>query len=70
MRNTDFLDNKQPEDSKIGDLTIDEDGREYRMINSKKIHQIEEKTQHDKDMNSIINRVIASGMTPWEYLNR
>ncbi len=70
MRNTEFLDNEQPEDSRIGELTTDENGRQYRMVDGKKIYQIEEKTQYDKDMNSIINRVRASGMSPWEYLNR
>ena len=68
MRNSDYLDTKMPEDSKIGFLQTDEDGRQCRMVDGKKIYQIEEKTQHDKDMNTIINRVRASGMTPSQYL--
>ena len=68
MRNSEFLDNEMPEDSKIESLQTDEDGRQYRMVDGKKIYQIEEKTQHDKDMNIIINRVRASGMTPSQYL--
>ena len=68
MRNSEYLDNEMPEDSKIESLQTDEDGRQYRMVDGKKIYQIEEKTQHDKDMNSIINRVRASGMTPSQYL--
>ena len=68
MRNSEFLDNEIPEDSKIESLQTDEDGRQYRIVDGKKIYQIEEKTQHDKDMNTIINRVRASGMTPSQYL--
>lgn len=67
MRNSD-LDKILPIDEKIGELLMDEIGN-YRIINGKKIYQIEEKTQEDKDSNLIINRVIASKMTPWEYLN-
>ena len=67
MRNSEYLDNEMPEDSKIGSLQTDKNGRQYRMVDGKKIYQIEEKTQHDKDMNSIINRVRASGMTPSQY---
>jgi len=54
-------------DEKIGDLLTDENGN-YRMINGKKSYQIEEKTPQDKDMNLIINRVKASGMTAYQYL--
>jgi len=68
MRNNEFLDSTQPEDTKIETLKTDQDGRAYRMVNGKKIYQIEEKTQKDKDRNLIINRVRASGMSPGEYL--
>lgn len=61
------LDVKLPIDEKIGELKSDESGN-YRMINGKKSYQIEEKTQKDKDMNLIINRVNASGMTAYQYL--
>lgn len=67
MRNKD-LDNVLPIDDLIGELSIDEDGRQYRMVNGKKIFQIEEETQREKDSNLVINRVRASGMKPWEYL--
>jgi hypothetical protein len=66
MRNED-LDKKLPIDENIGELLTDENG-EYRMVNSEKIYQIKEETQHDKDMNLIINRVRSSGMMPSEYL--
>jgi len=66
MRNED-LDKKLPIDENIGDLLTDENG-EYRMVNGKKIYQIKEETQHDKDINLIMNRVRASGMRPSEYL--
>jgi len=68
MRNPD-LDKALPEDSGIGELKKDKRGN-YRMIDGKKIYQIEEDTQHAIDMNLIINRVRASGMTPSEYLDR
>ncbi len=67
MRNNEFLDNKIPEDKLIGEIFY-KDSKPYRMIDGKKIKQIEEKTQSDKDMNLIINRVRASGMTPSQYL--
>jgi len=56
------------EDSKIGDKQTDEHG-EYRIVNGDKIYQIEEKTPEDKKLNEVINRVRASGRSPWEYLN-
>lgn len=61
------LDKNLPIDENIGELLTDENG-EYRMVNGKKIYQIKEENQHDKDMNLIINRVRASGMKPSEYL--
>lgn len=66
MRNED-LDKKLPIDENIGKLLTDKRG-EYRMVKGKKIYQIKEVTQQDKDMNLIINRVRASGMRPSEYL--
>lgn len=67
MRNSDFLDNERPEDSKIGELQHDKDGNPFRIINGKKIIQFEVKTQRDKDLALIINRVRASRMKPQEY---
>lgn len=66
MRNAEFLDNKRPEDEKIGELFY-EDGLPYRIINGKKIGQLEQ-TEENKDLQIIISRVRASGMTPSEYL--
>lgn len=66
MRNED-LDKKLPIDENIGELQTDENG-EYRIINNEKVYQIKEENQHDKDMNLIINRYRASGMTIVEYL--
>lgn len=67
MRNEN-LDKKLPIDEKISDLMIDENKREYRLVNDKKIYQIEEKSQSDIDANLSINRFRASGMSSWDYL--
>jgi hypothetical protein len=67
MRNED-LDKELPIDKYIGELLTDKEG-EHRIIKGKKIYQISEETQHDKDMNLIINRCRASGMKPSQYLN-
>jgi hypothetical protein len=67
MRNNVFLDNKRPEDDKISELFYHE-GKPYRTINGKMIEQLEQ-IKENEDLNKIINRVRASGMTPWEYLN-
>lgn len=69
MRNSEHLDKHVPEDDNISELMVDENGREFRIVNGKKIYQIEEKTQSDKDHNLSINRMRTSGMSPWEYLN-
>lgn len=53
-RNPD-LDKELKNDHLIGNKFI-EDGTEYRVVNGRKISQIEEKTQRDIDMNLIINR--------------
>lgn len=50
MRNKD-LDKRLPIDSKIGKLKGN-----IRIVGGKKIKQIEEKTQHDIDLNLAINR--------------
>ena len=67
MRNEN-LDKKLTKKKKISELMIDEDNREYRIVNGKKIYQIEENSQSDIDKNLIINRVRASGMSSWDYL--
>lgn len=69
MRNTDFLDNEMPEDKLIGELQSDENGN-FRMVNGRKIYQIDEKTQQDKDLQLTMNRVRASGLKPSEYLKK
>lgn len=69
MRNKD-LDKVLPEDSKIGELQTDEHGRPYRMVNGRKIGQIEERTPHDVELQKTMNRVRASGMSIWDYLKR
>ena len=57
------------EDAKIGKAQKDEFGT-YKMINGKKIYQIEERTKDDKDTNDAINRWRASDTkSTWEYLN-
>lgn len=55
MRNPD-LDRELPEDKFIGELFI-ENGNQYRIVNGKKVQQIEEIDQQSKDLNLIINRV-------------
>lgn len=62
-RNSEFLDNPRPEDEKIGELFYEE-GTPFRMVNGKKVQQIEGK----EDLNRTINRIRVSGMTPSEYL--
>lgn len=68
MRNNNYLDNEIPEDKEIGELKTDKNGRQFRIVNGKKIYQIEEKNKDDEDLNLIINRVRVSGMTPSQYL--
>lgn len=41
---------------KIGDLQIDENGKQTREVNGKTIVQIEEKTEADRKLNEAINR--------------
>jgi hypothetical protein len=65
MRNTEFLDKPYVDDDKIGALQIDENGKEYRLINGEKIYQSD-----DEDLNIITNRCKASGITSWEMLSR
>lgn len=60
MRNSEYLDNERPEDKLISELMFDDEGS-YRMVNGVKVYQIEEKTQHDIDLNLIINRYRITG---------
>ena len=69
MRYNKFLDNPALEDDEIGELKEDKNGK-FRIVNGKKVYQIEEKTQSDKDLNLVINRVRASGLKAYEYLKR
>lgn len=66
-RNDKYLDTPHLDDAKIGELQRDEDGRPYRIINSKKQYQKEEITQRDKDQNLIRNRWRASGLSLEEW---
>lgn len=66
MRNND-LDKKLSIDNKIGELKSDKNGQ-YRIIKGKKIYQIKEKTQADKDFNLLINRCRVLGIKPSQYL--
>jgi hypothetical protein len=47
---------------KVGELK-EENGRQYRMIDGKKIYQMKEETESDRELNNIINRYRASGMS-------
>ena len=66
MRNPD-LDKILPIDKKIGKLMKDNKG-EYRFINGRKIYEIKGEDQNTRDLNLIINRVRALGISPSEYL--
>lgn len=68
MRNPD-LDKKIPIDKNIGELMKDDRG-DYRMINGRKVYEIKGDDQNSRDLNLIINRVIASGLKPSEYLKQ
>lgn len=63
------LDRKIYLDNNIGKMKEDHRGK-FRIINGKKIYQIEELSQGDRDMNLIINRVRASGMTTTDYFRK
>lgn len=39
----------------ISELKTDEQGRQFRMVDGKKIYQIEEKTEYDRRLNESIN---------------
>ena len=53
----------------VGEEFIDEDGNTCRMINGNKIIQIEELTEHDKNIQRNINAYRASGCkSPSEWL--
>lgn len=54
-------------DSKIGELQHDANGS-YRLVNGRRIGQIEERTQEDIRLQKTMNRVRASGMSIWKYL--
>lgn len=55
---------------KVGEKFIDENGNTCRMINGKKIVQIEEKTEQQKQIQRNINAYRASGCkSPSEWLN-
>lgn len=68
MRNDKFLDNPMPEDENIGELFY-EDGRPFRIINNRKVQQLEQ-TEKNKDLQLCINRERASGLAPSEYLKK
>lgn len=68
MRNPD-LDKILPIDKKIGKLMKDNKG-EYRLINGRKIYEIKGEDQNTRDLNLIINRVRALGISPSEYLKQ
>ena len=68
MRNPD-LDKTLPIDKNIGELMKDDRG-EYRIINGRKVYELKGDNQSTRDLNLIINRVIASGMKPSEYLKQ
>lgn len=67
MRNSNYLDNPRPEDNNIGELQQDKIG-DYRIINGKKVYQLECKTPEDYDKQLTINRYRASGLSLIEYV--
>lgn len=54
---------------KIGE-PFTENGCIYRMVNGRKVGQIDEKTEHDKKLNESINMVRASGLRISDYLKK
>jgi hypothetical protein len=67
-RNNRFLDTWQPEDDLIGPVEYDEKGEPFRMVAGQKRYQIKGDDQRSNDLNLSINRQVASGLGPWEYL--
>ena len=61
MRNSEYLDNEQPEDKYISDMMFDEEDNPYRIVNGVKVIQLEEKIQHDIDLNLTTNRHRITG---------
>lgn len=71
MRNKQYLDNEQPEDHLIGEDQYDEDGRRFKMIRGKRFYQGREpKSQADKDLELIINRWRASGLSTADWMKQ
>ena len=69
MGKSEFYNTPQPEDDKIGELFY-EDGAPYRIIDGKKIRQLDP-TEENKEVQKAINRYRASGCSsPSEYLKR
>ena len=56
-------------DNNIGD-SIQEGDRNYRIINGKKIYQIEEDTPEKVELNRIINLYRSSKLSITEYLKQ
>lgn len=58
------------ENNKLNDYEKDENGY-FKMINGKKIYQIEEKTENDKRINEAIDewREHGKGLSPMQYLH-
>lgn len=55
-------------ETNIGELQFDENGQPFRIINGKKIIQIEETTEDAKKKNEAINAYRASGLSHREFL--
>lgn len=53
----------------VGELQIDEDGREYRIINGRKCYQMKCRSKKDEEIQRNINAYRASGFSsPFEWL--
>lgn len=69
-RNNEYLDTPRPEDELIGDDYINEHGLRCKMINGIEVIQGDEpKTQHQKDLELVINRFRASGLSHSDWFN-
>lgn len=55
------LDQKLPEDTLIGELQTDENGRPFRIVNGEKIIQMTVLSPGDDELNLIINRARITG---------
>lgn len=64
------MDIKKNNEQLFGEMEYDEKGRGFRLVNGKKIYQIEENTEQDRRTNEAINRIRSrpKGMSVHDFL--